>query len=45
MIVTTGPSVERHPNAGYLGANVFRDAVATITDTVGRRSGTAARSG
>lgn len=48
MIVTTTPSVEGHPIAQYhgivvgeaiLGANVFRDVFAAITDIVGGRSG------
>lgn len=48
MIVTTTPSVEGHSIAEYrgivvgeaiLGANVFRDIFASITDIVGGRSG------
>jgi uncharacterized protein YbjQ (UPF0145 family) len=48
MIVTTTPSVEGHPVTAYLGvvtgeailgANVFRDVFAAITDIVGGRSG------
>lgn len=48
MIVTTTPSVEGHPIKAYhgivvgeaiLGANVFRDVFAAITDIVGGRSG------
>ena len=48
MIVTTTPTVEGHPIAAYLGivtgeailgANVFRDVFAAITDIVGGRSG------
>lgn len=48
MIVTTTPSVEGHQIAEYkgivvgeaiLGANVFRDIFASITDIVGGRSG------
>ena len=48
MIVTTTPSVEGHLIAEYkgivvgeaiLGANVFRDVFAAITDIVGGRSG------
>ncbi len=48
MIITTTPSVEGHPIAQYhgivvgeaiLGANVFRDVFAAITDIVGGRSG------
>lgn len=48
MIITTTPSVEGHPITKYhgiavgeaiLGANVFRDVFAAITDIVGGRSG------
>ena len=48
MIVTTTPSVEGYPIAEYhgivtgeaiLGANIFRDLFAQITDIVGGRSG------
>ena len=48
MIVTTTPSVEGHAIREYrgvvvgeaiLGANVFRDVFASITDIVGGRSG------
>ncbi len=48
MIVTTTPTVEGHPVKGYLGivtgevivgANLFRDLFASITDIVGGRSG------
>jgi uncharacterized protein YbjQ (UPF0145 family) len=48
MIVTTTPSVEGHKITGYhgivvgeaiLGANVFRDVFAGITDIIGGRSG------
>jgi uncharacterized protein YbjQ (UPF0145 family) len=48
MIVTTTPSVEGHTIAQYhgivvgeaiLGANVFRDIFAGITDIIGGRSG------
>ncbi len=48
MIVTTTPSVEGRPIRDYhgivvgeaiLGANVFRDVFAAITDIVGGRSG------
>ncbi|PIE11138.1 MAG: hypothetical protein CSA70_11330 [Rhodobacterales bacterium] len=48
MIVTTTPSVEGRPISAYhgivvgeaiLGANVFRDVFAAITDIVGGRSG------
>ncbi|WP_424943107.1 heavy metal-binding domain-containing protein [Aliiroseovarius crassostreae] len=48
MIVTTTPSVEGRPIKAYhgivvgeaiLGANVFRDVFAAITDIVGGRSG------
>jgi len=48
MIVTTTPSVEGHPITNYhgiavgeaiLGANIFRDVFAAITDIVGGRSG------
>ena len=48
MIVTSTPSVEGHPIAEYrgivvgeaiLGANVFRDLFAGITDIIGGRSG------
>lgn len=48
MIVTTTPSVEGRPIAEYhgivvgeaiLGANVFRDLFAGITDIIGGRSG------
>ena len=48
MIVTTTPSVEGRPITAYkgivvgeaiLGANVFRDVFAAITDIVGGRSG------
>lgn len=48
MIVTTTPSVEGRPISDYhgivvgeaiLGANVFRDVFAAITDIVGGRSG------
>ncbi|EBA09545.1 heavy metal-binding domain-containing protein [Sagittula stellata] len=48
MIVTTTPSVEGHLIAEYkgivvgeaiLGANVFRDIFAGITDIIGGRSG------
>ena len=48
MIVTTTPSVEGHKIREYrgvvvgeaiLGANVFRDVFASITDIVGGRSG------
>lgn len=48
MIVTTTPSIEGKTIAGYhgivvgeaiLGANVFRDLFASITDIVGGRSG------
>ena len=48
MIVTTTPSVEGKSITGYhgvvvgeaiLGANVFRDLFASITDIVGGRSG------
>ena len=48
MIITTTPSVEGHPISTYhgiavgeaiLGANVFRDVFAAITDIVGGRSG------
>lgn len=48
MIVTTTPSVEGHQIAAYkgivtgeaiLGANVFRDVFAGITDILGGRSG------
>lgn len=48
MIVTTTPSVEGHTIREYrgvvvgeaiLGANVFRDVFASITDIVGGRSG------
>jgi len=53
MIVTTTPSVEGRPIAAYLGivtgeailgANVFRDVFAAITDIVGGRSGAYERS-
>ena len=48
MIVTTTPTVEGHPIAAYhgivtgeaiLGANIFRDLFAGITDIIGGRSG------
>jgi uncharacterized protein YbjQ (UPF0145 family) len=48
MIVTTTPAVEGHPVRHYLGivtgevivgANIFRDLFASITDIVGGRSG------
>ncbi|MGI9391266.1 MAG: heavy metal-binding domain-containing protein [Boseongicola sp.] len=48
MIVTTTPSVEGHKIKNYrgvvvgeaiLGANIFRDVFAQITDIVGGRSG------
>ena len=48
MIITTTPSVEGYQIADYkgivvdeaiLGANVFRDLFASITDIVGGRSG------
>ena len=48
MIVTTTPTVEGHPIAAYhgivtgeaiLGANIFRDLFARITDIIGGRSG------
>ncbi len=48
MIVTTTPSIEGKSITGYhgvvvgeaiLGANVFRDLFASITDIVGGRSG------
>ena len=48
MIVTTTPSIEGHRITGYkgivvgeaiLGANVFRDLFAGITDIIGGRSG------
>jgi uncharacterized protein YbjQ (UPF0145 family) len=48
MIVTTTPSIEGHPITDYrgivvgeaiMGANVFRDLFASITDIVGGRSG------
>jgi uncharacterized protein YbjQ (UPF0145 family) len=48
MIVTTTPSVEGRPITAYhgvvvgeaiLGANVFRDIFAGITDIIGGRSG------
>lgn len=48
MIVTTTPSVEGHLIAEYLGivtgeailgANIFRDVFAGITDIIGGRSG------
>lgn len=48
MIVTTTPSIEGKPIRSYhgvvvgeaiLGANVFRDIFASITDIVGGRSG------
>lgn len=48
MIVTTTPSVEGRPITAYhgivvgeaiLGANVFRDLFAGITDIIGGRSG------
>ena len=48
MIITTTPSVEGKPIVSYhgivvgeaiLGANVFRDVFAAITDIVGGRSG------
>lgn len=48
MIITTTPSVEGRPVKEYrgivvgeaiLGANVFRDIFASITDIVGGRSG------
>ena len=48
MIITTTPSVEGRPITGYkgivvgeaiMGANVFRDVFASITDIVGGRSG------
>lgn len=48
MIVTTTPSIEGHRITAYhgvvvgeaiLGANVFRDIFASITDIVGGRSG------
>ena len=48
MIVTTTPSIEGYQIASYkgivvgeaiLGANVFRDIFASITDIVGGRSG------
>ena len=47
MILTTTPSVEGHPIADYLGivvgeailgANVFRDLFAQVTDIIGGRS-------
>ena len=53
MIVTTTPSVEGHSITAYhgvvvgeaiLGANVFRDIFAQITDIVGGRSGAYERS-
>lgn len=48
MIVTTTPSIEGHQITSYhgvvvgeaiLGANVFRDVFAGITDIIGGRSG------
>ena len=48
MIITTTPSIEGRPITGYkgivvgeaiMGANVFRDVFASITDIVGGRSG------
>lgn len=48
MIVTTTPIIEGHPVQQYLGivtgevivgANIFRDLFASITDIVGGRSG------
>ncbi|TMV68834.1 heavy metal-binding domain-containing protein [Thioclava sp. BHET1] len=48
MSVTTTPTVEGHPIAAYhgivtgeaiLGANIFRDLFAGITDIIGGRSG------
>ena len=48
MIITTTPTVEGHPIREYLGivtgevivgANLFRDLFASITDIVGGRSG------
>jgi len=48
MIVTTTPSLEGHPIRNYIGivtgevivgANIFRDLFASITDIVGGRSG------
>lgn len=48
MIVTTTPSIEGHPVRQYhgivtgeviVGANLFRDLFASITDIVGGRSG------
>lgn len=48
MIVTTTPAIEGHPIRAYhgivtgeviVGANIFRDLFATVTDIVGGRSG------
>ena len=48
MIITTTPSIEGRPISKYhgivtgeaiLGANVFRDLFASITDIIGGRSG------
>ena len=48
MIVTTTPTIEGHPAREYLGvvtgevivgANLFRDIFAAVTDIVGGRSG------
>jgi len=48
MIITTTPTIEGRPIAKYhgivtgeaiLGANVFRDLFASITDIIGGRSG------
>ncbi|MEE4348633.1 MAG: heavy metal-binding domain-containing protein [Pacificimonas sp.] len=48
MIITTTPSVEGHRITGYfgviageaiMGANIFRDLFASITDVIGGRSG------
>jgi uncharacterized protein YbjQ (UPF0145 family) len=49
MIISTTPSLDGHPIAAYLGvvsgetimgANMFRDFFAGITDMIGGRSGT-----
>ena len=53
MIITTTPSVEGHAISAYhgvvageaiLGANIFRDVFAQITDIVGGRAGAYERS-